>query len=148
MYVGYQTQSARFVHPSVILFWLLSPRSDQKKTKVKKKTSDPQFEETFYFEVSSSLFMHLARRLYPDVRFDQQSNQHGYLLETELDRTERNVMCLIPRSQGPAATRKSLIFKWRRKTLKSLRLSEFTFFPTTPPYPRTLTEHLISIISR
>ncbi|XP_031429662.1 ras GTPase-activating protein 2 isoform X3 [Clupea harengus] len=29
-------------------------RSDQKKTKVKKKTSDPQFEETFYFEVTRS----------------------------------------------------------------------------------------------
>ncbi|KAM6946398.1 ras GTPase-activating protein 2 [Aplochiton taeniatus] len=29
-------------------------RSDQKKTKVKKKTSDPQFEETFFFEVSRS----------------------------------------------------------------------------------------------
>ncbi|KAK7151544.1 hypothetical protein R3I94_008008 [Phoxinus phoxinus] len=29
-------------------------RSDQKKTKVKKKTSDPQFEETFHFEVTRS----------------------------------------------------------------------------------------------
>ncbi|XP_030622815.1 ras GTPase-activating protein 2 [Chanos chanos] len=29
-------------------------RTDQKKTKVKKKTSDPQFEETFYFEVTRS----------------------------------------------------------------------------------------------
>ncbi|KAG9348213.1 hypothetical protein JZ751_001948 [Albula glossodonta] len=29
-------------------------RSDQKKTKVKKKTSNPQFEETFYFEVTRS----------------------------------------------------------------------------------------------
>ncbi|KAL2096049.1 hypothetical protein ACEWY4_008197 [Coilia grayii] len=29
-------------------------RNDQKKTKVKKKTSDPQFEETFYFEVTRS----------------------------------------------------------------------------------------------
>ncbi|KAL4647054.1 ras GTPase-activating protein 2 [Arapaima gigas] len=29
-------------------------RSDQKKTKVKKKTSDPQFGETFYFEVTRS----------------------------------------------------------------------------------------------
>lgn len=27
-------------------------RSDQKKTKVKKKTSNPQFEETFFFEVN------------------------------------------------------------------------------------------------
>ncbi|KAJ8280537.1 hypothetical protein GJAV_G00056010 [Gymnothorax javanicus] len=34
---------------------LIGPaRSDQKKTKVKKKTSDPQFEETFYFEVTRS----------------------------------------------------------------------------------------------
>uniref|UniRef100_A0AAQ5ZYA1 RAS p21 protein activator 2 n=1 Tax=Amphiprion ocellaris TaxID=80972 RepID=A0AAQ5ZYA1_AMPOC len=29
-------------------------RSDQKKTKVKKKTSNPQFEETFFFEVNSA----------------------------------------------------------------------------------------------
>uniref|UniRef100_A0A8C2JSZ5 RAS p21 protein activator 2 n=1 Tax=Cyprinus carpio TaxID=7962 RepID=A0A8C2JSZ5_CYPCA len=29
-------------------------RSDQKKTKVKKKTSDPQFDETFHFEVTRS----------------------------------------------------------------------------------------------
>ncbi|XP_037837302.1 ras GTPase-activating protein 2-like [Kryptolebias marmoratus] len=29
-------------------------RSDQKKTKVKKKTSNPQFEETFFFEVTRS----------------------------------------------------------------------------------------------
>lgn len=27
-------------------------RNDQKKTKVKKKTSNPQFNETFYFEVT------------------------------------------------------------------------------------------------
>lgn len=27
-------------------------RSDQKKTKVKKKTSNPHFEETFFFEVT------------------------------------------------------------------------------------------------
>ncbi|XP_036441004.1 ras GTPase-activating protein 2 [Colossoma macropomum] len=34
---------------------LIGPaRSDQRKTKVKKKTSDPHFEETFYFEVSRS----------------------------------------------------------------------------------------------
>nr|XP_006637884.1 PREDICTED: ras GTPase-activating protein 2 isoform X1 [Lepisosteus oculatus] len=34
---------------------LIGPaRSDQKKTKVKKKTSNPQFEETFYFEVTRS----------------------------------------------------------------------------------------------
>ncbi|XP_035380815.1 ras GTPase-activating protein 2 isoform X2 [Electrophorus electricus] len=34
---------------------LMGPaRSDQRKTKVKKKTSDPQFEETFFFEVSRS----------------------------------------------------------------------------------------------
>uniref|UniRef100_A0A4W6EF97 RAS p21 protein activator 2 n=1 Tax=Lates calcarifer TaxID=8187 RepID=A0A4W6EF97_LATCA len=44
-------------------------RSDQKKTKVKKKTSNPHFEETFFFEVSSSatrffvsvLICHLCR---------------------------------------------------------------------------------------
>uniref|UniRef100_A0A8C7SSP3 RAS p21 protein activator 2 n=1 Tax=Oncorhynchus mykiss TaxID=8022 RepID=A0A8C7SSP3_ONCMY len=30
-------------------------RFDQKKTKVKKKTSDPQFEETFYFEIKRKL---------------------------------------------------------------------------------------------
>lgn len=35
----------------------VSNRSDQKKTKVKKKTSNPHFEETFFFEVTSaSLF--------------------------------------------------------------------------------------------
>uniref|UniRef100_A0A8B9L6K1 RAS p21 protein activator 2 n=1 Tax=Astyanax mexicanus TaxID=7994 RepID=A0A8B9L6K1_ASTMX len=34
---------------------LIGPsRSDQRKTKVKKKTSDPHFDETFYFEVSRS----------------------------------------------------------------------------------------------
>uniref|UniRef100_A0A8C7XJA4 RAS p21 protein activator 2 n=1 Tax=Oryzias sinensis TaxID=183150 RepID=A0A8C7XJA4_9TELE len=33
-------------------------RSDQKKTKVKKKTSNPCFEETFFFEVSGFSFVH------------------------------------------------------------------------------------------
>uniref|UniRef100_A0A3Q3WI23 Uncharacterized protein n=1 Tax=Mola mola TaxID=94237 RepID=A0A3Q3WI23_MOLML len=33
---------------------LVGPASEQKKTKVKKKTSNPQFEETFFFEVTRS----------------------------------------------------------------------------------------------
>lgn len=37
----------------------VSLRSDQKKTKVKKKTSDPQFEETFHFEVQPHLLIHV-----------------------------------------------------------------------------------------
>lgn len=34
-------------------------RNDQKKTKVKKKTSNPQFNETFYFEVTFCLLFFL-----------------------------------------------------------------------------------------
>uniref|UniRef100_A0A8D2PEK4 RAS p21 protein activator 2 n=1 Tax=Zosterops lateralis melanops TaxID=1220523 RepID=A0A8D2PEK4_ZOSLA len=38
-------------------------RNDQKKTKVKKKTSNPQFNETFYFEVTRSSIMWIRKYL-------------------------------------------------------------------------------------
>lgn len=37
-------------------------RSDQKKTKVKKKTSNPHFEETFFFEVTAHFAVHPHHR--------------------------------------------------------------------------------------
>lgn len=50
---------------SIFIKYIL--RSDQKKTKVKKKTSNPQFEETFFFEVNSAT-IHFA--VEPRHRFE------------------------------------------------------------------------------
>lgn len=43
--------TAPALYITLLYIYITLLRSDQKKTKVKKKTSDPQFEETFYFEV-------------------------------------------------------------------------------------------------
>uniref|UniRef100_A0A8C6LKS8 RAS p21 protein activator 2 n=1 Tax=Nothobranchius furzeri TaxID=105023 RepID=A0A8C6LKS8_NOTFU len=56
-------------------------RSDQKKTKVKKKTSNPQFEETFFFEVTRPSSYSKSKSNFPVEEEDIERLEIKYLLQ-------------------------------------------------------------------